>query len=216
MTDAMKIEPVAWEYDDPEYGMPGMVAKRFSDVPPGRALNSKALVYQSSIDAAVAAALAERDARPIDMILHCPACGMQHVDAPESGSRILYADEPINDQSHGTLPGWANPPHRSHLCSGCGHIWRPADVPTNGVAAIKTQGKNDSPKAERDAEIERLRKLLAEASEALRGMQWAQDSNPSCQFGLKARCHCRRCASGYAACIRGKLDAAIKGATDAN
>src|SRR5574340_600312 len=24
--------------------------------------------------------------------------------------------------------GWDNPPHRSHLCHGCGHIWRPADV----------------------------------------------------------------------------------------
>lgn len=35
--------------------------------------------------------------------------------------------------------------HRSHLCHGCGHIWRPADVPTNGVAAVKTKGKADSP-----------------------------------------------------------------------
>lgn len=40
---------------------------------------------------------------------------------------------------------WDNPPHRSHKCSGCGHIWRPADVCTNGVAAVKTVGKNDSP-----------------------------------------------------------------------
>ncbi len=35
-------------------------------------------------------------------------------------------------------------PHRSHLCHGCGHIWRPADVPTNGVVATKTKGKADS------------------------------------------------------------------------
>lgn len=61
---------------------------------------------------------------PIDMVLYCPACGVQHIDAPE--------------------PGWSNPPHRSHRCHGCGHIWRPADVPTNGVAAVKTKGKNDS------------------------------------------------------------------------
>lgn len=41
------------------------------------------------------------------------------------------------------------PIHRSHLCrpedGGCGHIWRPADVPTNGVKAVKTVGKADSP-----------------------------------------------------------------------
>jgi hypothetical protein len=73
----------------------------------------------------------------IDMVLHCPACGLQHIDAPEpsehfeaNGDRIML---------------WDNPPHRSHLCKGCGHIWRPADVPTNGVQAVRTQGKNDSP-----------------------------------------------------------------------
>jgi hypothetical protein len=63
----------------------------------------------------------------IDMILPCPKCGLQHVDAPE----------PEN--------GWDNPPHKSHLCHGCGTIFRPADVPTNGVAQIKTRGENDSP-----------------------------------------------------------------------
>ena len=68
---------------------------------------------------------------PIDMILHCPACGLQHVDEPDERT-----------------PGWKNPPHKSHLCHGCGHIWRPADVPTNGVRAIKTVGKNDSPMAD--------------------------------------------------------------------
>lgn len=69
---------------------------------------------------------------PIDMVLHCPSCGMQHIDAPEEhhDRRFLYS--------------WENPPHRSHLCAGCGHIWRPADVPTNGVVAVKTKGKADS------------------------------------------------------------------------
>ncbi len=73
---------------------------------------------------------------PIDMVLHCPACGEQHVDAPE----------PSVEHDHGAVefPAWDNPPHRSHLCHGCGHIWRPADVATNGVREIKTQGKNDS------------------------------------------------------------------------
>lgn len=64
---------------------------------------------------------------PIDMILHCPNCGLQHIDEPDERT-----------------PDWDNPPHRSHLCHGCGCIWRPADVPTNGVAAIQTKGKADT------------------------------------------------------------------------
>lgn len=77
------------------------------------------------------------------MILHCPACGLQHIDAPEEGLDAFAGDidAPIPP------PAWANPPHRSHLCHGCGHIWRPADVPTEGVAAIQTRGKDDSPPA---------------------------------------------------------------------
>ncbi len=78
---------------------------------------------------------------PIDMVLHCPACGMQHIDRPDPPSQYAGMD--------GTSNEWTCPPHRSHLCrpedGGCGHIWRPADVPTNGVAAVKTKGKADSP-----------------------------------------------------------------------
>jgi hypothetical protein len=63
---------------------------------------------------------------PLDMVLHCPSCGAQHVDAADPET------------------GWANPPHRSHLCHACGVIWRPADVPTNGVAAVQTRGAADT------------------------------------------------------------------------
>jgi len=77
-------------------------------------------------------------AQPIDMVLHCPACGLQHIDAPDT--------EP-SAHSDGRESMWDNPPHRSHLCGRCGHIWRPADMATNGVAAIKTKGKADSPAA---------------------------------------------------------------------
>ena len=63
--------------------------------------------------------------KPIDMILHCPDCGEQHIDDPEP-------------------PDWDNPPHKSHLCAKCGLIWRPADVPTNGVAVLATRGTNDT------------------------------------------------------------------------
>lgn len=73
---------------------------------------------------------------PIDMVLHCPKCGMQHIDGREP-----WVDNAVGQDKN----LWTNPPHRSHLCHGCGHIWRPADVPTNGVAAVKTKGKNDAP-----------------------------------------------------------------------
>ena len=81
---------------------------------------------------AALSAAQDAPAEPIDMVLHCPACGLQHIDAPDERT-----------------PGWVNEPHRSHLCHGCGHIWRPADVPTNGVAAVTTKGKADSPIAAR-------------------------------------------------------------------
>lgn len=62
---------------------------------------------------------------PVDMLLFCPGCGKQHIDGPDE------------------VKDWTNPPHRSHECQGCGHVWRPADVPTNGVAAIRTRGTRD-------------------------------------------------------------------------
>ena len=76
---------------------------------------------------------------PIDMVLHCPKCGMQHIDKPESPKHTNAINSLAGLPARGL---WTNPPHRSHLCHGCGHIWRPADVPTNGVAAIKTKGKD--------------------------------------------------------------------------
>ena len=60
------------------------------------------------------------------MVLHCPKCGRQHIDRPEPSA------------------GWTNPPHKSHLCHGCGCVWRPADVPTSGVEATQTQGERDN------------------------------------------------------------------------
>lgn len=86
---------------------------------------------------------AAQASEPIDMVLHCPACGLQHVDAPEAGSGYDLSG-PDDAETRWSNPEWTNPPHRSHLCHGCGHIWRPADVATNGVAAVKTKGKADS------------------------------------------------------------------------
>lgn len=74
------------------------------------------------------------EAEPVNMILYCPKCGAQHIDEPE---RSLG---PGNTERL----DWDNPPHRSHLCHGCGTIWRPADVPTNGVRTLETFGKADT------------------------------------------------------------------------
>lgn len=106
---------------------------------------------------------ADSQPAPIDMVLHCPACGLQHIDVAEVGPKVgshhctraspdgceeCDAAEEAHREWLSEGP-WLNPPHRSHLCHGCGHIWRPADVPTNGVAAVKTTGKADSPIAAR-------------------------------------------------------------------
>lgn len=69
--------------------------------------------------------LASRLEMPIPMLLFCPNCGEQHVDAPQ----------PEKD--------WTNPPHRSHECQFCGWVWRPSDALTNGVLTIETAGKAD-------------------------------------------------------------------------
>ena len=91
---------------------------------------------------------------PIDMVLHCPKCGMQHIDKDNHDElRIEAAELGVDREGERELDRWIearewpNPPHRSHLCQNrkCGHIWRPADVPTNGVAAIKTAGTRDDP-----------------------------------------------------------------------
>ena len=66
---------------------------------------------------------------PIQMILHCPTCGAQHIDAPDSDAS----------------PIWTNPPHKSHLCGECGNVWRPANVPTTGVPVTDIErGKRDT------------------------------------------------------------------------
>jgi NTP pyrophosphatase (non-canonical NTP hydrolase) len=80
----------------------------------------------------------EQQSKPIDMVLFCPKCGLQHIDAPGGEHREVRGGELVVEE-------WTNPPHRSHLCARCKHIWRPADVPTNGVFAIATRGGADSP-----------------------------------------------------------------------
>ena len=90
--------------------------------------------------------------KSIDMVLHCPKCGLQHIDKDNSEDlRIEAAELGVDREGDRELEHWieerewTNPPHRSHLCASCKHIWRPADVCTNGVLAVKTKGQEDSP-----------------------------------------------------------------------
>jgi hypothetical protein len=112
---------------------------------------------------------------PIDMVLHCPACGMQHIDAPEpAGEYTARGYDPLG----AAALAWNNPPHRSHLCHGCGHIWRPADVATNGVAAVKTKGKADAPVVSLAAEVQRLSCIFGYAGNVI-----CQQVRSALQFG---------------------------------
>lgn len=86
--------------------------------------------------------VAMENQQPIDMVLFCPNCGKQHIDAPEPAKEDLSTLDTMKRPTY--VRAWTNPPHRSHLCHDCGCIWRPADVPTNGVAAITTKGKADT------------------------------------------------------------------------
>jgi hypothetical protein len=101
---------------------------------------------------------------PIDMMLFCPKCGLQHIDAPDART-----------------PDWNNPPHRSHLCHGCGCIWRPADIPTNGVAGIQTRGTKDTVFYNRAAIAaydtdDRIKKLQGEILRLVDALVYAHDA----------------------------------------
>ncbi|NJB80343.1 hypothetical protein [Xanthomonas arboricola] len=93
---------------------------------------------------------------PVPMVLHCPRCHLQHIDAPDERTAE-----------------WDNPPHRSQLCHGCGCIWRPADVPTVGVERTQTTGKNDSPPAPAAVPVDGLRD--AERIDAIAREYWRLD-----------------------------------------
>ena len=47
----------------------------------------------------------------VPMLLWCPECTIRHIDEGEFATRV----------------------HHTHACQHCGHVWRPAIVPTVGV-----------------------------------------------------------------------------------
>jgi hypothetical protein len=81
--------------------------------------------FRDELDAILRSAPQAPPADPIPMVLYCPRCDTQHIDAPEPEK------------------GWTNPPHKSHLCHGCGLVWRPASVPTTGVESVP-RGEHDT------------------------------------------------------------------------
>ena len=106
----------------------------------------------------VTAELEKRVEELVDVVLFCPRCKFQHIDkaepdiCQECGHAAYFHQGPqkiclghinaaCNCQS---FVAWLNPPHKSHRCSNCNTVWRPADVPTNGVERAKTVGSNDT------------------------------------------------------------------------
>jgi hypothetical protein len=83
---------------------------------------------------------------PVPMLLFCPVCANQHIDRQERDSHAWCEQcrSPPAAPCYAWCKVWANPPHRSHKCHTCGAIWRPADVPTTGVARIETKGDDDT------------------------------------------------------------------------
>jgi hypothetical protein len=100
---------------------------------------------------------------PIDVVLFCPRCKTQHIDKAEPDVCMLCGEDfQMHDHDRAgalstcrreVIEGsdfreifkpWVNPPHKSHRCSNCNIVWRPADVPTNGVEKAKTVGDNDT------------------------------------------------------------------------
>lgn len=58
---------------------------------------------------------ASAEVAPVPMLLRCPVCSEQHVDAADK------------------VTGWTNSHHRTHLCAFCGHKWKPFEYCTTGV-----------------------------------------------------------------------------------
>lgn len=81
-------------------------------------------------------------APPVDMLLFCPNCAEQHVDEARPDVCETCGGNEAGCSCK-TFSPWLNLPHKSHRCTSCNHVWRPADVPTNGVAENRTVGQRD-------------------------------------------------------------------------
>src|SRR4051812_11300335 len=71
----------------------------------------------------------------IDMLLFCPRCQKQHIDAADTKKKYKNGcHDSWGGESGGENPaGWTTPPHATHTCRYCGLLWRPSNANTNGV-----------------------------------------------------------------------------------
>lgn len=106
---------------------------------------------------ATTAESADGERAPEDAILFCPKCKTQHIDKAEpdkcqecGGDEFSHFDIDENGkQRDGTSCGhtttcdctrfvaWLNPPHKKHRCHNCNHVWKPLNIPTNGVKELE-------------------------------------------------------------------------------
>jgi hypothetical protein len=92
--------------------------------------------------------------KPIDVVLFCPLCKFQHIDEAEPntcqncghGAEYHKGSECYLHDSGCDCTGfkaWLNPPHKSHRCLNpeCNHVWRAANIPTNGVEKVDKENE---------------------------------------------------------------------------
>lgn len=99
--------------------------KRMQEIADSKGDELITLDTQQIIDAIdEAIAFVSKEPAPVNMVLHCPRCGLQHIDAPEDTDsfRDLMFKHAGVVEAH-PMP-WTNPPHKSHLCSRCKFIWQ--------------------------------------------------------------------------------------------
>lgn len=102
------------------------------------------LTEEDLANAAFIVASCNNTGTPINMLLFCPQCGEQHID--EAKPHVCETcGKSESECICVTFEAWLNPPHKSHRCNNpaCNHVWRPADVATNGVKDLKSQGARD-------------------------------------------------------------------------
>lgn len=60
------------------------------------------------------------ETRPLPVVITCPECGEEHVDAVDPVTGI----------------DWSKRKHHEHQCSVCKYLWTPALIPTVGVKSL--------------------------------------------------------------------------------
>jgi len=86
------------------------------------------------------------DTAPINVIIHCPMCRYMHIDKADPNTckncgkkRIEHEPYLIancNNEEATSFEEWTNPPHKTHRCLNCNHLFKVANVPTNGVSGL--------------------------------------------------------------------------------